>query len=102
MIYFLALIFNHLTVSHTSPPLLLSSSPPPLLSLSSPPASSQDRLLYLDIAEDFLAKAKRFYPPKDDSDEDVSGLGINLPLLLARVEAMNGRGNEEEDDIDSE
>lgn len=64
-------------------------------------SSAQDRLVYLDIAEDFLAKAKRFYPPKDDSDEDVSGLGINLPLLLARVEAMNGRGNDEEED-DSE
>lgn len=62
----------------------------------------QDRLLYLDIAEDFLAKAKRFYPPRDDSDEDVSGLGINLPLLLARVEAMNGRGNDNDDDNDSE
>lgn len=70
------------------------------LNTSSSPSrpSSQDRLLYLDIAEDFLAKAKRFYPPKDDSDEDVTGLGINLPLLLARVEAMNGRGNEEEGD----
>lgn len=62
--------------------------------------SSQDRLLYLDIAEDFLAKARRFYPPRDDSDEDVSGLGINLPLLLARVEAMNGRGHEEEEEED--
>lgn len=73
---------------------------PPILS-SSP---SQDRLLYLDIAEDFLGKAKRFYPPTDDSDEDVSGLGINLPLLLARMEAVNGRSNAEEDDddIDSE
>ncbi|XP_069004583.1 melanoregulin [Embiotoca jacksoni] len=60
-----------------------------------------DRLLYLDIAEDFLAKAKRFYPPRDDSDEDMSGLGINLPLLLARVESMNGRGEEEDDDEES-
>ncbi|KAF3699905.1 Melanoregulin [Channa argus] len=57
-----------------------------------------DRLLYLDIAEDFLAKAKRFYPPRDDSDEEPTGLAINLPLLLARVEAMNGRGEEEEDE----
>lgn len=57
-----------------------------------------DRLLYLDIAEDFLAKAKRFYPPRDDSDEETTGLGINLPLLLARVEAMNGRGDEDEDE----
>lgn len=73
-----------------------------LLSSSPPRPSSQDRLLYLDIAEDFLSKAKRFYPPKDDSDEDVSGLGINLPLLLARVEAMNGRGNNDEEEDDSE
>ncbi|XP_038560742.1 melanoregulin [Micropterus salmoides] len=57
-----------------------------------------DRLLYLDIAEDFLAKARRFYPPKDDSDEETPGLAINLPLLLARVEAMNGQANDEEED----
>ncbi|XP_008292464.1 melanoregulin [Stegastes partitus] len=57
-----------------------------------------DRLLYLDIAEDFLAKARRFYPPCDDSDEDTLGLGVNLPLLLARVEAMNGGGDESERD----
>lgn len=86
-------------MSRSSGKRLLSSSVPPILS-SSP---SQDRLLYLDIAEDFLGKAKRFYPPTDDSDEDVSGLGINLPLLLARMEAVNGRSNaEEDDDIDSE
>uniref|UniRef100_A0A3P8S058 Zgc:91968 n=1 Tax=Amphiprion percula TaxID=161767 RepID=A0A3P8S058_AMPPE len=59
-----------------------------------------DRLLYLDIAEDFLAKAKRFYPPRDDSDEDTPGLAINLPLLLARVEAMNGGGDEDESERD--
>ncbi|TWW70253.1 melanoregulin [Takifugu flavidus] len=60
-----------------------------------------DRLIYLDIADDFMAKAKRFYPPRDDSDEDIPGLAINLPLLLARVEALNGRDKEEEED-DSE
>ncbi|XP_077351465.1 melanoregulin [Festucalex cinctus] len=49
-----------------------------------------DRLLYLDIAEDFLTKARRFYPPRDDSEEDEPLGAINLPLLLARVEAMNG------------
>lgn len=64
--------------------------------------SSQDRLLYLDIAEDFLAKAKRFYPPRDGSEdeEEMPGLAINLPLLLARVQAMNGRGAEDEDESD--
>lgn len=62
---------------------------------------SQDRLIYLDIADDFMAKAKRFYPPQDDSDEDVPGLAINLPLLLARVEAMNGRDKEEEEEDDN-
>ncbi|KAM3864055.1 melanoregulin [Diretmus argenteus] len=59
-----------------------------------------DRLLYLDAAEDFMAKAKRFYPPKDDdddSDEESTGLSINLPLLLARVEAMNGKDDDEEE-----
>ncbi|XP_061556608.1 melanoregulin isoform X2 [Phycodurus eques] len=49
-----------------------------------------DRLLYLDIAEDFVSKAKRFYPPRDDSDEDGPLCAINLPLLLARVDAMKG------------
>lgn len=50
-----------------------------------------------------MAKAKRFYPPKDDdSDEDTPGLAINLPLLLARMEAMNGRDKEDEDEDDSE
>ncbi|XP_034046360.1 melanoregulin [Thalassophryne amazonica] len=56
-----------------------------------------DRLLYLDIAEDFVTKARRFYPPKDDSDEETPGLSINLPLLLARVEAMNRRDDDDED-----
>ncbi|XP_049925053.1 melanoregulin [Epinephelus moara] len=83
---------------HTETSIFSSREPPPeryLLIL--------DRLLYLDIAEDFLAKAKRFYPPKEDSDEETPGLAINLPLLLARVEAMNGRGNDddEEDENDS-
>lgn len=48
-----------------------------------------------------MAKAKRFYPPKDESDEDTPGLGINLPLLLARVEAMQGKGNEDGDEDES-
>ncbi|XP_055366704.1 melanoregulin [Betta splendens] len=62
-----------------------------------------DRLLYLDIADDFLAKAKRFYPPKDDSDEEPTGLAINLPLLLARVEAsMNGGGGGEDEESERE
>lgn len=78
------------------------SSPPPPNKASSVATFSQDRLIYLDIAEDFMAKAKRFYPPRDDSDEDTPGLAINLPLLLARVEAMNGRDKEEEDEDDSE
>ncbi|XP_029912894.1 melanoregulin [Myripristis murdjan] len=60
-----------------------------------------DRLIYLDVAEDFVAKARRFYPPRDDEEEECTGLGINLPLLLARVEAMNGRGDEDEDEDES-
>ncbi|XP_028311622.1 melanoregulin [Gouania willdenowi] len=61
-----------------------------------------DRLLYLDIAEDFLAKARRFYPPGYESDEEMPGLQINLPLLLARVEAMNGKGAGDEEESDRE
>lgn len=49
-----------------------------------------------------MAKARRFYPPRDDSDEDVPGLAINLPLLLARVEALNGGGHEEESESGKE
>lgn len=49
-----------------------------------------------------MAKAKRFYPPRDDSEEDTPGLAINLPLLLARVEAMNGRDKQEVDEDDSD
>ncbi|XP_061837864.1 melanoregulin [Nerophis lumbriciformis] len=57
-----------------------------------------DRLLYLDIAEDFLSKAKRFYPPRNSSDEDTPEGAINLPLLLARVQAMNGTAGNDEGD----
>uniref|UniRef100_A0A8C6V1V5 Zgc:91968 n=1 Tax=Neogobius melanostomus TaxID=47308 RepID=A0A8C6V1V5_9GOBI len=45
-----------------------------------------DRLIYLDIAEDFVAK-------------DPTGLGINLPLLLAR---MNGAQADDDDDEEDE
>lgn len=61
-----------------------------------------DRLLYLDIAEDFVAKAKRFYPPKDDSDEETPGLSVNLPLLLARMGAMNGGGDDDEEESEKD
>ncbi|KAM8845930.1 melanoregulin [Spinachia spinachia] len=82
---------------HTDTSLFPSREPPPeryLLIL--------DRLLYLDVAEDFLAKAKRFYPPKEDSDEETPGLAINLPLLLARVEALNGRATEEDEESEGD
>ncbi|XP_051904628.1 melanoregulin [Hippocampus zosterae] len=60
-----------------------------------------DRLLYLDIAEDFVAKARRFFPPRDNSDdEDEPSGAINLPLLLARVEAMKG-GLNDDDSVES-
>ncbi|XP_059896370.1 melanoregulin [Gadus macrocephalus] len=64
-----------------------------------------DRLIYLDVADDFLAKARRFYPPRDsDEEEEGSGLSINLPLLLARMEAGVQRGADgvDEDDEESE
>ncbi|XP_013877414.1 melanoregulin [Austrofundulus limnaeus] len=81
---------------HTETSIFSSKEPPPERYLF-----ILDRLLYLDIGEDFLAKAKRFYPPRDDSDEEeTTGLAINLPLLLARVQAMNGRGAEDEDEDD--
>lgn len=59
---------------------------------------SQDRLIYLDAAEDFVAKARRFYPPKDyDDDEEEQSSAINLPLLLSRMN-QNISGGEEEDE----
>lgn len=45
-----------------------------------------------------MAKAKRFYPPTDSSDEETPGLAINLPLLLARVEARNRAGSDDEEE----
>ncbi|XP_067281838.1 melanoregulin [Pseudorasbora parva] len=61
-----------------------------------------DRLIYLDAAEDFVAKARRFYPPKDDDDdEDENPLGINLPLLLSRMN-QNISGGEDEDEDEGE
>ena len=38
----------------------------------------------------------------DDSEEDEPGLAINLPLLLARMEARNGKGNSETEDENGE
>ena len=69
------------------------------------PPPIQDRLIYLDVADDFLAKARRFYPPRDsDEEEEGTGLSINLPLLLARMEAGVKRGADgvDEDDEESE
>ncbi|XP_030649833.1 melanoregulin [Chanos chanos] len=60
-----------------------------------------DRLLYLDAAEDFVAKARRFYPPKDDDDDDEDNPAINLPLLLSRVN-RDLSGAEEDEDEDGE
>ncbi|XP_010873080.1 melanoregulin [Esox lucius] len=58
-----------------------------------------DRLIYLDAADDFVAKARRFYPKRDSDDEDENPLAVNLPLLLARVNRnMNGGGSGEEED----
>ncbi|KAJ7992314.1 hypothetical protein DPEC_G00277240 [Dallia pectoralis] len=60
-----------------------------------------DRLIYLDAADDFVAKASRFYPKRDsdDDDDDCNPLAVNLPLLLARVNHnMNGGGSADEED----
>lgn len=58
-----------------------------------------DRLIYLDAAEDFVAKARRFYPPRDDDEEEENPLAINLPLLLSRMK-QNISGGEDEDEED--
>ncbi|XP_063070578.1 melanoregulin [Engraulis encrasicolus] len=53
-----------------------------------------DRLIYLDAADDFVAKARRFYPPKDDSDEEEGSLASNLPLLLAKFNQAMAAGDD--------
>ncbi|XDV33943.1 hypothetical protein PO909_004176 [Leuciscus waleckii] len=59
-----------------------------------------DRLIYLDAAEDFMAKARRFYPPRDDDDEEENPLAINLPLLLSRMKQNISGGEDEDEDED--
>lgn len=82
---------------HTETSLFNSKEPPPERYLF-----ILDRLIYLDAAEDFVAKARRFYPPKDDDEEEESNpLGINLPLLLSRMN-QNISGGEDEDEDESE
>lgn len=48
-----------------------------------------------------MAKARRFYPPRDDDDEEENPLAINLPLLLSRMN-QNISGGEDEDDDGAE
>ncbi|KAF4100776.1 melanoregulin [Onychostoma macrolepis] len=81
---------------HTETSLFNSKEPPPERYLF-----ILDRLIYLDAAEDFVAKARRFYPPKDydDDDEEENTCLINLPLLLSRMN-QNISGGEDEDEDD--
>uniref|UniRef100_A0A672MA45 Melanoregulin-like n=1 Tax=Sinocyclocheilus grahami TaxID=75366 RepID=A0A672MA45_SINGR len=89
---------NLLQTLHTETSLFNSREPPPERYLF-----ILDRLIYLDAAEDFVAKARRFYPPKDDDDDDddeeENTNRINLPLLLSRMN-QNISGGEDEDDED--
>ncbi|KAG9350092.1 hypothetical protein JZ751_026445, partial [Albula glossodonta] len=58
-----------------------------------------DRLIYLDVAEDFVAKARRFYPKgEDNEDEDQTP---NVPLLVTRSN-QGIPGEEMEDGLDEE
>ncbi|MGL6081844.1 MAG: hypothetical protein ACRC4N_05035 [Gammaproteobacteria bacterium] len=58
---------------------------------------SQDRLIYLDVAEDFVAKACRFFPPRDeDEDEEVDNV-INLPPLLSHTDQRLNVGDDDDD-----
>ncbi|XP_036395132.1 melanoregulin-like [Megalops cyprinoides] len=58
-----------------------------------------DRLIYLDVAEDFVAKARRFYP-KGEEDEDEEPTPT-LPLLVKRS-SQGTPGEEDEDGLDEE
>ncbi|KAK3511546.1 hypothetical protein QTP70_009343 [Hemibagrus guttatus] len=55
-----------------------------------------DRLIYLDAADDFVAKARRFYPPRDEDEEEDKA--INLPLLLSRVKQSLNAGDDDEEE----
>ncbi|XP_064177958.1 melanoregulin [Anguilla rostrata] len=57
-----------------------------------------DRLIYLDAADDFVAKARRFYP-KGEEDDDDDEPAPNLPLLVTRA-GLNTAGDE--DGLDEE
>ncbi|XP_072530810.1 melanoregulin [Salminus brasiliensis] len=60
-----------------------------------------DRLIYLDAADDFVAKARRFYPPRDDDDEEEDPMAINLPLLLSRLNQNISAGDDDDDEGES-
>ncbi|XP_036408777.1 melanoregulin [Megalops cyprinoides] len=59
-----------------------------------------DRLLYLDVAEDFVAKARRLYPKGDEDEDEEEAPAINLSLLLSRVN-QGLSGGEEDDDLEN-
>uniref|UniRef100_A0A8C9SJY2 Melanoregulin-like n=1 Tax=Scleropages formosus TaxID=113540 RepID=A0A8C9SJY2_SCLFO len=54
-----------------------------------------DRLIYLDVAEDFVKKARRFYPKGEEGVEEEEP-SATLPLLFSRVVRDLSAGEEEE------
>nr|XP_023691895.1 melanoregulin-like [Paramormyrops kingsleyae] len=58
-----------------------------------------DRLIYLDAAEEFVEKARRFYPKREEDEDDEHTL--KLPLLLTRSSLVPS-GDEDEDMVDGE
>ncbi|XP_048857057.1 melanoregulin isoform X1 [Brienomyrus brachyistius] len=58
-----------------------------------------DRLIYLDAAEEFVEKARRFYPKREE-DEDEEPI-LKLPLLVTRSSLVPS-GDEDEDMVDGE
>ncbi|TRY96306.1 hypothetical protein DNTS_024024, partial [Danionella cerebrum] len=66
-------------------------------------SASYDRMRNASSAQDFVAKARRFYPPRDDDDDDEeeNPNAINLPLLLSRMN-QNISGAEDDNDEASE
>ncbi|XP_062865321.1 melanoregulin [Trichomycterus rosablanca] len=56
-----------------------------------------DRLIYLDAADEFVMKARRFYPPREE-DEDEEDQGSTLPLLLSRVNQHLSAGEDEDEE----
>uniref|UniRef100_A0A8C9RN73 Zgc:91968 n=1 Tax=Scleropages formosus TaxID=113540 RepID=A0A8C9RN73_SCLFO len=87
-----------LSILHTETSIFDSKEPPPERYMF-----TLDRLIYLDAAQDFVAKARSMYPKRDDDDDDddEEDATLRLPFLLRRAHQAFPR-DEEEEELDSD